>query len=288
MSVAQAVPVNGSPRQPPTTFDPSQVHLVDPHLVSPAPGQREVDDERVRSEIVPSMEQPHGQIVPGISYRDPDRPGCLLCVDGNHRLAGARWLGLKFRTMILDHVPTPSEVRRYRFAIATKHKAHDAVELGADLFAEREETGCSLDALAEAFDITTGWASKLLSPYLRGAPELLAAIKSGDVIVTSAPSIASLPEEKQPPLIKELAAIRAADPKKRPVKRARVESMVRKLKGVREKKEKPLELKSGGVTARIAGNPVEALRAFIAKGAEALKKLEKEGLSPELLPALMK
>ncbi len=96
--------------------------LAEASLVFPAPGQRDVDMDRVLREIVPSLEQPHGQIVPGISYRSPLNPQHLLCVDGNHRLAGVRLIpGMKFKTIVLEHAPTSSELRRLRVAIAFKH-----------------------------------------------------------------------------------------------------------------------------------------------------------------------
>ena len=61
-----------------------------------------------------------------------------------------------------------------------------------------------------------------------------------------------------------------------------------KSPGKREKRPKAMKLAHGGVVAVIKGDAVvAALRAFVAKVAEALRKLEKDGLPPDILPGLM-
>jgi hypothetical protein len=72
------------------------------------------------------------------------------------------------------------------------------------------------------------------------------------------------------------------------LKRDAVANQVRQMKGAAARKPKALAITCGGVTARVTGNPVETLRAFVAKAGEALRKLEKDSLPPDLLPALLK
>ena len=60
-----------------------------------------------------------------------------------------------------------------------------------------------------------------------------------------------------------------------------------RLKGKKPKAQKTVKLACGGVTATVKGDSVAALRAFIARAAEALKKIEKDNLPPEFLGVLM-
>ena len=52
-------------------------------------------------------------------------------------------------------------------------------------------------------------------------------------------------------------------------------------------KQKPMKLNVGGVALMLTGG-VEALRAFVSKASEALKRLEKDNLPPDVLPSLMR
>jgi ParB/RepB/Spo0J family partition protein len=60
-----------------------------------------------------------------------------------------------------------------------------------------------------------------------------------------------------------------------------------KLNG-RKVKQKPVKLSLNGVVVQISGDVVEGLRAFVGKATEALKRLDKDNLPPDVLPSLMR
>jgi ParB/RepB/Spo0J family partition protein len=67
-----------------------------------------------------------------------------------------------------------------------------------------------------------------------------------------------------------------------------LEIHIAKLLGKKVKQSKPMKFTFGGVVVVAKGNVVEGLKAFIAKAGEALKRLERDNLPPEVLVNLLR
>ena len=120
-------------------------------------------------------------------------------------------------------------------------------------------------------------AKRLLGETIR-ARILEKAPTEAELITISAYLVASLPHEVQ----------RAILPQVLGKKREAVQRIVQGASGTTKPKgDKPLKLVCGDVAATVKGDKVAALRAFVAKVTEALKKLERDNLPPEFLRGLM-
>ena len=202
-----------------------------------------------------------------------------MCADGNHRLAAKRLLGETIRCRVLDKAPDEAELITIRVTTATIRKAVDKAAVGADIFRWMQITGTDQVQAAAHFGYASqGTVSKLLRPYTNGIEELLAALKERRIAPASAYLVAGLPADVQ----------RAILPQVLGKKREAVQRMVQAAKGTKKPKgAKVLKLACGGVTATVKGNVLEALKGFIAKAAEAIKKIERDNLPPEFLSGLM-
>jgi len=241
------------------------------------PPENDIDMEAV--EELRSNIGEHGQLVEIIVFPHPTAAGQYLCADGNHRLAAKRLLGQTIRARILDKAPDEAELITIRVITATIGKTVNKATVGAEIFRWMELTGADQVQATAHFGYGSQSAiSKLLRPYMNGAPELLTALKEGRIAPTSAYLVAVLPTEVQ----------RAVLPQVLGKRREAVKQIVQAAKGTKPKSAKALKLSFGGVVATVKGDSVAALRAFIAKATEALKKLERDKLPPEFLSGLMK
>jgi len=220
-----------------------------------------------------------GQLVEIIVFPHPTLTGHYLCADGNHRLAAKRLLGETIRCRVLDKAPSEAELITIRVTTATIRKAVDKAAVGADIFRWMQLTGSDQTQATANFGYSSqSTVSKLLRPYTNGVEELLTALKERGIAPASAYLVAGLPAEVQ----------RAILPQVLGKKREAVQRIVQAAKGAKKPKEtKALKLACGGVTATVKGDCVAALKAFIAKATEALKKLERDNLPPAFLGGLM-
>ena len=234
-------------------------------------------DMDVVEELRSSMAE-HGQLVDIIAYPNPDQAGHYLCADGNHRLTGKRLLGQTVRARILEKAPDEAELITIRVTTATIKKTVDKAVVGADIFRWLTLTGADqLQAVSHFGYKSQGALSKLLRPYQNGVEELLTALRDRRIAPTSAYLVAALPQEIQ----------RAILPQVLGKKRDAVQRIVQAAKGTKPKASKVLKLACGGVVATVKGDAVAALRAFITKATEALKKLERDNLPQEYLSGFM-
>jgi ParB-like chromosome segregation protein Spo0J len=261
----------------PEVADTGAVRVTDlPTDIIHTPRDNEIDMEAVE-ELRCNMAE-HGQLVEIIVFPHPTMAGHFLCADGNHRLAAKRLLGQTVRARILDKAPDEAELITIRVTTATIRKAVDKAVVGADIFRWMEITGADQFHATGHFGYTSQSAiSKLLRPYTNGVEELLTALKERRIAATSAYLVAALPAEVQ----------RAILPQVLGKKREAVQRIVQAAKGAKPKSAKVLKLSCGGVVATVKGDRVAALRTFIAKATEALKKLERDNLPPEFLGGLM-
>jgi ParB-like chromosome segregation protein Spo0J len=240
------------------------------------PADSEIDLETVE-ELRGSMAE-HGQYQEIIVFPDVDNPGRYVCADGNHRLAAKRLLRETIRARILDKAPNEAELITVRVSTATIRKTVDSAAVAADILRWMELTGADqIQAMVHFGYKSESAISKLLRPYKNGIEELLAAIKERRIATTSAYLVASLPPEVQRALLPQVLG----------KKREAVRRIVQDAKGRKPKAAKTLKLACGGVVATIKGDYAAALREFIAKATEALKKLERDKLPPEFLGHLM-
>src|SRR5262249_19674144 len=94
---------------------PEQAELVpkyfDPDLIV-TPNDNLALNPAILAELEPNIRE-HGQVLPGFVCPSPDLPdGQLLCIEGNHRLAVVRLLGLMFWAINLGRfVPEEERIR---------------------------------------------------------------------------------------------------------------------------------------------------------------------------------
>jgi ParB-like nuclease domain len=241
------------------------------------PADNDIDMETVE-ELRCSIAE-HGQLQEIIVFPNVEHSGDFVCADGNHRLAAKRLLGETIRARILDKAPTEAELITIRVTTATIGKTVQSAAVAADILRWMEITGADQTQATVHFGYKSESSiSKLLRPYKNGVEELLAALKERRIAATSAYLVAALPPDVQRALLPQFLGKR----------REAIRRIVQEAKGGKPKATtKALKLVCGGVTATVKGDPVAALRAFIAKATEALKKLERDNLPPEFLGALM-
>jgi len=241
------------------------------------PSDNEIDMETVE-ELRASIAE-HGQLQEIIVFLDVDKPGRFTCADGNHRLAAKRLLSETIRARILDKPPSEAELITIRVTTATIGKNMSSGAVAADILRWMEVTGADQTQATAHFGYKSESAiSKLLRPYKNGVEELLVALKERRIAASSAYLVAGLPPEVQRALLPQIL-----DKKREAVRR-----IVRGAKGGKKPKAaKALKLTFGDVVATVKGDHIAALRAFITKATEALKKLERDKLPPEFLGGLM-
>lgn len=240
---------------------------------------REITPESV-ADLVSSIGD-QGQLVPGIAFPHPTVSPGWVVADGNRRLLACRIRGIGFKAVLLEKAPTQAELIRLRLTTNAIRRDMDAGEIGADLFSYMQATGCAQDELVEVFKFTAGYVSKLLAPFLRGTPALLAALRERRIALTAAPMIASLPPEVQ-----EVVIPLCLGKKRRQVEQIVAEHRQKKAK---PREPEPLTLEAAGFCFRF--NPTaqpEAILAFLGQAMDAVRKAEKHSLPVDSIPSLFR
>lgn len=263
---------------------------LDPKDVLPAPGNALVTLEGITASGLLASISERGQLVEGIVYTAPELPpGKFYNADGNGRALCALVLGRKFKARLLDHAPTKAELRRIRVAtsLIRKDKSAAQAQLAADLLEEMEETGHTQEQAAADLGISAPHACKVLAPLKRLCPDLQHLRDSKAICWDGLRIIATMPtEELQKKLADRAQATIASGGK---VKRDLMERWAKEMKGGNlPRKPKPIRVRHSGIAATIQGNVVQEWKAFRAAMDEAIKKLERDGLRPEILPDLLK
>lgn len=247
----------------------------DPHRCFPPADNRDVTLEDVQSELLPSVER-ETQIQPGFAVVHPEIPDAWLVPDGWRRVLCARILGRKFKAILLEKMPSKAELILMRHALNNTGKKMDKAEIGSDMLAYQEATGCSQEAAAEAFHVSQSYSSRLIAPFKRGIPEVLQALRERTICGAVACKLASFSPEVQ---AKALPMVRGK-------KRAVALKLLGPFGGKPEKRGKAMKITWNGLTLTINGDPDEKLAALEAKIAEVRKVKDKQGLPDSVIPQL--
>lgn len=277
------LPPQGGPESPPVAlplavervaWDTHEVAILPHHLCHAPDDNREVGLDSVQ-DLLASMSA-QGQLVPCIAYPHPTLDGHWMLADGARRGLAARVLNVGVKALLLARRPSPAELLRLRLACNGNRKGPDNAELGADLWALQQETGCSQQELCAVCNKGPAQVSKLLAPFKDGVPELQAAVRERKIPLTAAPAIAALPPDQQ------VAVLPACMGQKR----STIEHLVRQVKG-KKPQGKKLKVTHGGFTLTARNPTVEGVQKFLADLADALKCLGRQSWGLDMLPHVL-
>ncbi len=141
--------------------------------------------------------------------------------------------------------------------------------------------GWSQAQLARNIHVSTAQVSKVLAISANLCEEVRALVAAGKVAPRAAYAMSRVEPQQQMELadkfVKGVLCVES------------VESRVAQILGKGEKKQKPMKVELGGVTIIVAAtNVMDAMKSAATKLLEAIKRLEKDGLGAEFLPALLK
>ena len=249
-------------------------------VLTPA-GNRIVTLETV-ADLLASI-QAEGQLVPGLVCPHPELPGKWLCVGGNRRHFCCRALGIRFKAVGIEGPVTEERQVKLRLTENCLRRNMSLLEISEDLHRYMQLTGITSQAeVAAALSMGEPEVSRALRLPKLLDPELHGYVRDFKVGRSVAEMIASLPTHQQREVMQ-----RVLEGDLKSVKRDAIAREIDRPKGKKPKAQKAVKIACGGVVATVKGDCVAALRAFIARAAEALKKLEKDNLPPEFLGVLM-
>jgi ParB/RepB/Spo0J family partition protein len=268
-------------RETPVNSEAARVlELLTDDVLTPA-GNRPITLETV-PELLASI-QAEGQLVPALVCPHQELPGKWLCLGGNRRLFCCRVLGLKLKAVTVEGPVTEERQVKLRLTENVIRRNMSLLEIAEDLQRYMQLTGIASQAdVAAALNMGVPEVSRALRLPKLLDPELHDYVRDFKVGRTVAELIALLPAERQGDVMR-----RVLEGDLRGMKRDAIAREIDRLRGKKAKTQKSLKLACGGVVATVKGDSVAALRAFIAKVTEALKKLERDNLPPEFLSGLM-
>lgn len=263
----------------------------DPARCVPCRFNRPFDIKDVLDKLVPSI-RAEGQLQPGVVCDLPDRPGWVEVLIGHRRVEASRVIGIPFHARKLPAIPSDEEKIRFILTENLNREGMTWLEIAERVHQFIEVSGCKQGEAAERLCLgDPSLVSKALTVGNNLCPPLRPLVESGELSRTTSYLIATVPHaciglDPLPPTCPQRDLTKLVI--EHGLKRDAVAKRVREMKGRALRKPKALAITCGGVTARVSGNPVETLRAFVAKAGEALRRLEKDSLPPDLLPALLK
>jgi len=215
---------------------------------------------------------------PLIAVREGD---AARAVDGETRRQAAPVAGLdSIPVLVYEYALSDSQLVLAQ--LVAKAQRRDLTELAlAAIYVELIQlSGSSQAQLARNIHVSAAEVSKVLAISKKLCPDVQELVAAGKLAPRAAYQISRLEPQRQIELadkfVKGLLCVEG------------VEANVATQLGRRQKRPKSLKLVHAGVVAVVEGNAVDALKAFIAKAAQAIEKLETDDLPPEMLRALMK
>jgi ParB/RepB/Spo0J family partition protein len=234
----------------PASEDPNSrvVHEIHTDDLMFGPGNPPITLESL-SDILPSLEK-NGQQTPGILYSNPNSPPRYIVAAGNRRAMGCRILGRKFKAFILTGPIDMAELIKIRLTENVIRRTMSQDQIAADINEYMNLKGVSQAEAAEAFGLSPGYVSKLLSVSKRLSPELNHLRDNPDICRDNLRIIASM---STPDLQKKLADEVIARGGK--VKRDVLEILATKLRcSVTGNKPSVHKLSQGGVSVALPGD----------------------------------
>lgn len=184
---------------------------------------------------------------------------------------------------ILSEAPDPIRLLTIQLSLGATGEKLNPFELadGCQRL-QRADPSLTQEMIAATIGISAPKLSKAMGINEWLAPQLRADVEAGHIPFSVAAALARLRENI--PVQLDLAA-KVREGMKRDAVEARVAAVLNK----NPRPLRPMKLSFGAVAVAIKGNAaIESLKAFIAKMSEAIRKLEKDNLPPELLPSLLK
>lgn len=221
-----------------------------------------------------------GVQVPLIAYREGER---FRIVDGETRRLAALMAGAEAApVLVYDQKPEEADLKLAQLLVNTLRRDNTPLERATVYQELMQAKGWSQAELARHVHTTPAQIAKDLAISNRCCETVREYVAAGTLKPRAAYAISRLTDAgQQAELAKKAVEL--------PMAVESVEEAANRLLGTKKtKKPQPMKLAYGSVTATIHGDVVEALKAFIAKTAEALRKIERDGADPEYLPSLMK
>lgn len=163
---------------------------------SPIPGNREPTLE-ITQDLIPSI-QAEGQLVPGICYRDPDRPGHWIITAGVRRWFVCDLLGLPFRFIPIEGDTSPARVRKIAITDNAIRRNLSILEFADQIEQYATLTGVTCQArLAKELNLSPSEISRALLLPKKLSPSLHARVRAFQLPRTHAELISTLPQELQ-------------------------------------------------------------------------------------------
>ncbi len=247
------------------------------HVLNDLRDRNSPENREFEQRLIPDVAE-NGIRVPLIGYEEGDS---IRLIDGETRFR-ALLLGPRETAQVLLYAEKPSEAEVKLAGLLCNSMRQDMGDLEyARVYAELMKlNGWTQAELGRRTHTHASTITKRLAISSKLSPEVQAMVAAGEVPPRAAYAISRLSEVP--------VQIALADKVRRGLLCVEgVESQVIKLLGKRDAKAKPMKLSHGGVTAVVKGaGAIEAIQAFMAKVADAIKRLQRESLSSELLPAL--
>jgi ParB family chromosome partitioning protein len=220
-----------------------------------------------------------GIVQPVLAFLDGDRP---RVIDGQTRLLAARLCGLEtIPVLIFDQEPDEKKLATGMLQANAMRLDMSPLEYARAYKQLMVLNGWSQSQLADHLKISESKISKVLAIINRLPEDLQALIGEGkDTLrISIAAALARLPTHEE---------MRSLAPKCIGMKRDAGEKLIAGYLSAKKPKASPtIKLTHGSVSVTVKGNAVEALKLFLAKASEAIKRLERDGLPPEYLGGLM-
>lgn len=166
------------------------IHEFDPHDCL-TPLENRIHTLEMLKDLIASI-RVNGQQVPGAVMDHPTERGKYLVVMGNGRKEACKFLGIKFKAILLERVLTLAEQVKLRLTENVIRRGMTPLEIGSDILLYIRETGCTQAQAGEKLGLSQGAVSRYLT--VRNLPEdLRQLVADGKLEFSSSYAVATLP-----------------------------------------------------------------------------------------------